>query len=73
MKVITIQHPDSTYPDAIEAVCIKLGKEYRLFTTEFLPGQIQGTGVLMLFFEPKTKFKLISGNFDKKDETNEKS
>jgi hypothetical protein len=59
MKVINIAHPESTYPDAIEAVCLKLAKDYRLHSTEFLPGQIQGTGSLMLFFEPKAKLKLL--------------
>ena len=68
MKVIQIPHPDSTYPDAIEAVWMKLSKEYRLHSTEFLPGQIQGTGTLMMFFEPKTKLTVLPFKSSKKNE-----
>lgn len=59
MKVVAIEHPQSTYPNAVEAVCLKLAKEFRLHSTQFLPGQIQGTGKLVLFFEPKSKLKVV--------------
>jgi hypothetical protein len=59
MKVISIQHPDSTYPDLVEAICMKLGKDYRLHSNCFLPSPVQGIGTLMLFFEPKAKFKVV--------------
>lgn len=59
MKVVSLSHPDHTYPDVVEAVCIKLGAEYRLHSTVFLWGQIQGTGTLMMFFEPKIKLKVL--------------
>jgi hypothetical protein len=59
MKVIQINHPDSTYPDLIEAVWIKLSQDYKLHSTTFLPGQIQGTGTLTMFFEEKPRFKLL--------------
>jgi hypothetical protein len=59
MKIVQIHHPDSTYPDALEAVCMKLYKDYSLHSTVFLPGQIQGTGTLTMFFENKPKLRVL--------------
>ena len=59
MKVVKITHPDSTYPDAIEAVLIKLSDDYRLHSTCYLPSQIHGTGELMLVFEERVKFNVV--------------
>lgn len=60
MKVVAVNHPQSTYPDALEAVIITLAEQnFRLHSSSFLPGQIQGTGQLMLFFEERPKFNVV--------------
>lgn len=59
MKIVKLNHPDQTYPDAIEAVLIKLSPEFRLHSTCFLPNQIQGNGELMLVFEERPRFNVI--------------
>lgn len=69
MKVIQLQHPDNTYPDVVEAVCIKLAKDYRLHSSVFLPGQIQGTGSLTMFFEPKVRLKILEFKANKNEES----
>lgn len=60
IKVVSIPHPKSTYPDLIEAVCVLLSDKWRFSSTVFLPGRIQGEGELLLFFDSKPQLKALS-------------
>lgn len=60
IKVVSIPHPKSTYPDVIEAACVLLGDKWRFRSQVFLPGRIQGEGSLLLFFDPKPQLKVVS-------------
>jgi hypothetical protein len=69
VKIVQLQHPENTYPDVVEAVCIKLGKDYRFHSSIFMPSPIQGTGILMMFFEPKVRLKILEFKAKKDEES----
>lgn len=60
IKVVSIPHPKSTYPDVIEATCVLLSDKWSFRSPLFLPGRIQGEGELLLFFDSKPQLKVVS-------------